>query len=380
MDNIYITGLDENQLDELLAYAPDYSSRNAENIREKLMKKIAVKRKPAKRILLAAAAVVIMLALSLTALAATGVLDFGRFYESIFANPEASPYIVTGEGISIIEENNTNAVLHNEDIINNDGNGSDLTIEPVAAFIDGWQIYIQIKVTVLNDVPLPDTLYIYDGNTWINYGETTVSRLDEASAVISFMTLGNHVTYFKDGSPVYYHTPEWEQADTVTLTIDAVSSSPIRDMDVLGPSEEEYVIYNGQWELSISIDNETVSRIDPGFIKTDYMGLDTTVTVHATSITISIYAGEGTPFIMKEIYSIEDLLNDTYYEDNGLPVPSKQERTGDVVITLIDGRKVEPLVESLSNDDMQACYSYSMEFINPEDILSVLFFGVELIK
>jgi len=367
VDKTYITELDEKQLDELLTYVPDYSPRNADNIREMFLQKTAVKRKPKMRGLLAAAVVVIMITLSITALAATGVIDFGRFYNTIFSNPEALPFITE------------------DDIITSSEDSSELTIEPVAVFADGWQIYIQLKVTVLNGVPLPDTIYLFDGNTWINYGETTVSRLDEASAVISFMTLGNHVTFIKDGSPVFYHTPEWEQADTVTFKIDAVSSSPFRNAEsgvyVSGsPEEEEFVFYSGQWEFSVPIDKETVNRIDPGFIETVYEGLYATASIHATSFEVRLYSNENTPFEIKDYGIGTDVVNYTFYDDNGLPEPSFVEKTGDVVITLADGRTVEPRISSTSNDDMLACYTYTMGFINPEDVVSVMFFGVELIK
>jgi len=371
MDNTYITELDEKQLDELLAYVPDYSIKNAENIKTKFLQKTTVKRKHTKRFFLTAAAVVTMLALSITALAATGIINLGRFYDSIFANPEASPYVVTGEGLSIVEGDDINSVPHAGDIITGRENSNDLSVEPVAAFLDGWQIYVQLKVTVQNDVPLPDALYIFNGNTPLNYGDVDITRINEKSAFISFMTVGNHVTFLKDGSSVLYHTPEWEQADTVILRFDSINSD----------YHEADIIYNGPWEISIYINNETVNKINPGFIETSYMGFYTTVAIRATSFEVRVFAAEGVPFYSRETYWIDgDLRVDIYYDDNDLPKPSFESRTGDVVITLSDGRTVEPIIDSTSNDDTLACYSYIMDFINPEDVVSVMFFGVELIR
>jgi len=323
-------------------------------------------KRPVYRVLLTAAVVVIMLTLSITALATTGVLDLSRFYKSIFANTEASPYIVVGDEITI-----TN------DILSNTGNSSDLAIKPLAAFISGWMIYVQIEVTVLNDVPLPDTLYILDGDTWINVGEVEISRLDEMSAVLSFTTMGHHVTYLANGETVYYNSPEWEQTDMVILKFDTISS-------VL-PFTDDNVSYNGQWEISVNLDYTTLKRIKPGYIETYYKEFFASVEVSATSFGVVLYPNEGTEFVTRDTYMIESIemlpeLLWAFYDDNGLPAPSIDERIGDVVITLADGTIIKPLQESTSNDNMMASYAYSMEFINPEEIVSIVFLGEELLR
>jgi hypothetical protein len=77
----------------MLKYVPEYNEDNDKNIRDKFALRARLKRgrTPFKRIMIIAAALVLVLSTSITALAVTGVLNMSRIYEMVFGSN--APYI-----------------------------------------------------------------------------------------------------------------------------------------------------------------------------------------------------------------------------------------------------------------------------------------------
>jgi hypothetical protein len=362
MDNSLITELDEKRLDELLAYTPNYSSQNSKNIENMFLQKggeqtksdshrTTVSRKPIKRVLLAAAIAALTLALSFTALAVTGVIDFGRFYNSIFSNPASSPYIAVPEASTDATTENTITVI---------GSSDDLTIEPVAGFVGGeWNLYIQLKLIAHNDVTFSDTLYIFDGDYMINLGDTTVTRIDERTAIISFRT--------HDGR-------RDSENGTIGVKFDAVSSVPYRITKDGNPdsastvsmpvSSSDTTTYYGDWEVVVSANNV----IDTRFVDGSFERRAATVRIEPTVVEIQVFSSEAAPYLFNS-----DGRIDYRYDPEGK-----------IRITLTDGRVIEEArIESIcdvgGDGSGMASYWCSIEFVNPADVFSVELFGETVI-
>ena len=295
-----------------------------------------------------AAVIVLSIVLATAALAVSGVIDFGRFYNSIFSNPEASSYISTDEMISVI------------------GNSNDLSIEPIAGFIGGeWNIYIQLKLTSQSDVPLPETLYILDGDFPINLGETTITKLDERTAIVSFRTHNGR----KDS-----------QTETISVKFNAVSSVPYRIDNAGNPdsapivgipgSLENAITYYGDWEVLVSAN----SLIETRFVEGSFEGRNATVRIEPTEIEIQVFGNEYAPFVV----------------DSSGWINYRFDPEGTIRITLADGRVIEEsgvqvsagagsnndAVDEHGNRDYgMASYWCDIEFANPADVISVELYG-----
>jgi len=107
-----------------------------------------------KPILTIAAAIMILVTLTTTALAATGVVDIASFFRSMFANEAVEPYIITGDNIAANADSN----LENDATAYNDQAGtgiiahvneSELEVELLAAFVDDTQgggLYMKLEI------------------------------------------------------------------------------------------------------------------------------------------------------------------------------------------------------------------------------------------
>jgi hypothetical protein len=357
MNHTYITELDEKQLDELMTYTPSYDQQNAENIRKMFLQKTAVKRRPLKQVLIAAAVIVMTLAFSLTALALTGVINFGAFFNSIFANPEAAPYVSTDEMITITT--NGDEPL-NESFAGFTESSNDILIEPIAGFIDGISLYLQLKLTSQNDNPIPDRLYIIDGTSIKNLGDVAISHIDEKTAIISFVT---HILY------------DFNVGDDITIRFNAISSMPIKvenrpdnvptepppqpvdsdDVTYVAPTENA-ITFLGDWTITVSTD----SVIQPITVDSNFRGLSAEIYISATGIEVTIFADEDVPFDLDNV-------------DSRLPMYSREDEV--LIISLTDGRAVKPLLNAINMDYSMAAYGHSMEFINPADVVAIEFDG-----
>ena len=283
-----------------------------------------------------AAVITICVILCGTALAANGIIDFGRFYNSIFSNPEAEPYVSTEDMISII------------------GNSDDLVIEPIAGFIDGdWKLYIQLKLTVQNGVPLPEALYILDGDHLINLGEVAITKVDERMAIISFRALNGRGN---------------DRSEAISVKFDAISS----EQYVIVGTSEDTITYFGDWEILISADNVIETR----FVEGNFEGRSALVRIEATVVEVQVFGGEDSP----------------YLTDSSGRINYSYDPEGTIKITLADGRVIEEsMVESFAdavgngNNDTfdehgnriygMASYWCRLEFVNPADVISVELFG-----
>lgn len=391
MERIKIAELDDRQLDELLVYAPEFSVQNSENIKKAFLQKasapsvLPVRRNLARRVLLAATVTVLALTASITALAATGVIDFAGFYNrvynSIFSNPEASPYTISGVaqvGAHSGAEHTLGIVITGEGI-DVPGSGGTLTVEPVAAFISqgDWEryffdLYIRLKLTSVDKLHIPnspDELYIHQKytneygthDTLLNsYGFGEITYIDDYSAFVSFRThaFADNITFDKN-------------AGTIAFYINAFSSEhDLYTYPEFGDDggnlilrEEEYpivdgVTYYGYWE--VVIDTNSAPAVETLYVDGSFDGVDAAVRLSATGVNVSIEGNTQT---------------DSYDWHN-----PRWDSEGSFRITLSDGRVIESLyVENSSgiggDGDASVEYWSVVEFYNPAEVVKVELFG-----
>ena len=306
-------------------------------------------RKPKLRIVAIAAIVCVLIFGSAAALAVTGVIDFGYFYNSIFSNPEAELYVSTDDMISIV------------------GSSTDLEIEPIAGFIDGEKLYVQLKLTSLNDVSIPERLYVIDGSYIVNVGDVTISHIDEKTAMITFMS---HIR------------PTDNEGKNIHLKFNAISSEPIsvenRSDNIPTdpppvPTDENEVVYAieyydavtflGDWEITVSANSVLFSR----YIECNVFGLSTQVRISATSFEIKLFSNDDSPFNPESSYENKN--------DTGLPFELPEGETGGVSLTLDDGSIIEGIFQGMIFDAKIASYWYSTQFVNPVNVVSINFYG-----
>jgi len=413
MDNIIITQLDEQRIDELLAYAPAYSEHNLENIKKLFTQKTAPTRKSGKRLLLVAAIAALTIALSSIALAASG-FSFSSVFNSIFNSKEAESFIQTGDGITLISNN------------------GDVEIEPLAAFFDIARdgIYIELKITDPTGDKLTDSLIFADREsgfqintgpvevsfidintviagifiTPVDAGETTIRFGVIASGLSDFyeeqhtsFNIGEHIRARK---PVVVPGAEFIEISNIrlddgTLTIthrnsdpavhgfgyaclgllnpdgeviyssfgeDATEASGQSDCFEIGDTDPKDLtlvwsgiryehVMTGNWEITVSGGSVMETREFIG----EFEGNSTNVTIGATVIEFHIFT---------------DYLN--------YPFPYDYMADDAVIIFLSNGISVYPRFEGHMNDTTTAAIWYSMDFINPADVVSVIFYGVEM--
>ena len=314
MGNNMITELDEQRIDELLAYTTEYSERNAENIKRQFMQKTAKKLGVHKRFLLAAAIAAVTVALSGIALAATG-FDLGALYNSIFQSEEAAPYVQAGEGITI---------LHNE---------GDLSVEPLAAFLvpadgDGG-LFLELQIRDLAGAGrLDDSLAFLWDNGYIddlqlNTGEAQISVVDENTVVA-----GLYINPHRVGRIV---------------RIDKIVSGD--------------TIFTGSWEFAISSDNALEQRKFYGAFE----GNRTEVTLRGMGIEFRIYAD-----YTSDEFPYSSFPHD-YKTDGTVLIHLSDGTTVQPMLSSL----------SCDNTPV-AVFSYSTGFVNPADVVSVTFCGTTI--
>ena len=240
MERSVITELDEQRIDELLAYTPEYSERNSENIKNLFMQKTAGKHKSNKRILLVAAIAAVLVAFSGIALAAFTDLDFGRIFNSFFNNPSAGSRIEVG--YSVVSD------------------GMEITL--LTAFVDEGSAYLMLELKDLDGRRLSDSMRVMS-ETVLGMSTSAVVYDDtENKATII-------VTQYLAGSV--------EIGRTIKLSIDAVLSGlgyfenqPL-DFDIAAyatgketVSVEEWVRAAGGNSYGMTSIEETIMLLKPG--------------------------------------------------------------------------------------------------------------------
>ena len=272
---------------------------------------------------IAAIVAVIMLMFATTALAVSGVIDFGGVFQSIFRNETAAPYIQIGEDIT------THA------------NEGEIEVELIAAFLDNTRIgglYLELKIHDPTGERLSESLVLlrrderlgYDpiSNPW---GQVEVEFLDDYTLRAGF---------FVDNGLAL------TEAGDILVRFDMIASG-IQNQDSGVALSTEYAAHTmlGNWEFVIPSD----TALQAGTFEGYFEGHLTRVTLGATNVEIEIFVGDFDIF-----------------QDNPL------------VLYLADGTSVEPRFNGAEGGCDMATLQYSMDFIHPEDVVRITFRGVEI--
>lgn len=213
-------------------------------------------------------------------------------------------------------------VLHNE---------GDVSVEALAAYYEPARsgLYMQLRITDLSGsgrlteslVFLRDNGYISD--LVITTGKVNVLSIDESTVVVSLF-----ITSFTEGQ---------------TVSFDSIVSGD--------------ATITGKWEYAISNENVLSERMLYG----EFEGSDAQVFLGGTVVEIIVFAD----------YRSED------YPDTVFPHDFAAEDT--VIINLLDGSSVRPKFEGYFVDNSpQSSFVYGMEFVNPADVVSVVFCGTTI--
>ena len=375
----------------------------------------------AKRFAIAAVAVVLLFALATTALAVSGIIDFGTVFDSIFRNKEAAPYIQTGDDIT----------MQPHEVLSED----EVTVEPIAAFFESALsgLYLELRITDPIGGRLSDSLLfltlsglmehplstgdvsveLIDANTAV--ANLFISPVNPGDATIQIVKIASGINYYYEAQPTQFNIGEHLSIDAPVIVPGAefievtgitqsggmitiafrdsdssmygwgsaflgvkkpdggiiwgngVSASAatemrfsyidIGDLDpndltlVWNGSRADYVI-TGNWEFTVSGDNV----LQPRLIDGEFEGNSVRVKLGATSI----------EFLMEADY---------YY--NAFPYDILE--TDAVTILLEDGTIIHPRFDSSMFDSvMTASFAYTMNFTNPDSVVSVTFYGTTI--
>jgi hypothetical protein len=405
-------------------HVPDDQSISTERITEIAMSKIhsdqlervepqprRAARRSVRRFGTVAAAAVLTAILAGAALAVTGKLDFAGIADSLFGDPEASPYIHTGEEIAM------------------PANDGDITVEPLAAFVDRkLGVYAQLKLTDPTGEYLSDSLiFLRDGfdvntgavNVTMDGTGSTVASMfisgidaDADEFVLEFDAIASGITHYWDEQttgfdiganigitePVVVPGAEFFEITGIELNGNTLTVSH-RQSDILvngwgggvlrvrkpdgdiiesnnGASDAQTRINSddfeldgadpngltlvwvgsradkvavGDWKIVIPFDDE----IQPRTIDGTFEGNPAKVVIGATGVEIRI---------------------DADYFSNIFPYDIMSE--GALTIQLVGGGTVKTSFSGSMYDTTLATFSYMTEFFNPADVVSVTFYGV----
>ena len=197
MGHNFITELSEERLDELLAYAPDFTAENLDNISSRCLQKKASRRKIGRRTILAAAVAALIISLSGMALAvSTGFGSLGNFYSSLFNNPDAEGRIEIGQTVV--------------------SNGIELTL--LSAFVDGHTAYLTIELRDLEGSRLT--------------GSMRVLNEDFSKLVPHVLSVGPVIYYEAENKATMvveaHYGRNISELGTATFIIDTIQSSYMR--------------------------------------------------------------------------------------------------------------------------------------------------------
>jgi len=409
------------------AYANEEWS--ADRIKDLTMSKIHISSTPAddyapryfaKRFVLVAVSVLLLFALATTALAVSGIIDFGSIFESVFRNKEAAPYIQTSDDITM----QPHKALSEDEV----------TVEPIAAFLEPARsgMYLELRISDPIGGRLSDSLIFLTISGLmeipLSTGDVSVGLIDAHSAVASlFITpidagdatiqivkIASGINYYYEAQPTQFNIGEhlsidapvivpgaefievtgitqsegritiafrdsdpsaygWgsaflgvEKPDGGVIWGDGVSASADTEMRysyidigdsnpddltlVWNGSRADYVI-TGNWEFTVSGDNV----LEPRLIDGEFEGNDVRVILGATSIEFLIEA---------------DYLNNAF--------PYDIHEADAVTILLEDGAIIHPRLSSSMNDSMTASFAYTMNFTNPDSVVSLTFYGATI--
>jgi len=363
---------------------------------------------------LAVAAVMLMLAFATAALAVSGIIDIGSIVNSIFNNKEAAPYIQKGEGITL------------------KSGDSEITIEPIAAFFDTASdgLYIELKIIDPTGTKLSDSLLFTDSKSGfeLNTGPAAVRVIDKNTVIAGlfitpvnigettfrFDIVASGITYYGEeqrtlfsisehigiNNPVVVRGAEFVEITAVRLdegllTITHRKSDPsfygygFAHFGIMKPDGE--VIYSSSGGETGGVPGQydcfEIGDMNPEELTLVWTGVryDHTMT-GSWEVTVSgenvlevrefngEFEGHSTQVILGAT-SVEFLISTDYVSN---PFPYDHMAEDAVSINLIDGTIVHPRFSAYMNDPMTASYSYTMDFINPDNVVSVMFCGTTI--
>ena len=268
-----------------------------------------------------AVAVVLAFALVTTALAASGTIDFGSIFRSIFSNEQAAPYVQTGDDITV------------------HANEGEVGVELIAAFWDDTRIgglYLELEIHDPTGARLSDTLVLLRWDEWLGYdpitnpwGQVEVEFWDNYTLRAGFFIYGGLAL---------------TEAGDILVRFDMIASG-IQDSGVSLSTEYAEHTMLGNWEFVIPND----TALQAGIFKGYFEGHRTQVTLGATNVEIEIFVG-----------------NFDIFQENPL------------VLYLVDGTTVEPRFNGAEGGCDMATLQYSMDFIHPEEVVRITFRGTEI--
>ena len=298
-----------------------------------------------KRFATIAAAAVLALALTTITLAVSGVINInlGAFYNSIFNNEKAVPYILTSDGITI------------------NSNDGDVTIDPVAVFYDSVSKTIYIKMLIHDPVGnrLSKSFFFYSNNKlMIDAFDVRGNVIDENTASVVFPISAFYSAEHRDGSytiPAVSNEDSEDYIYTGNLTFDF-------DMIATGddPKISLFTIFEGKWEFSIAGAQILNERKFTG----EFNGHKTQAALGALSLEVTVFTN----------YFKQNESNDEYFFD----FPNQPDNKNAVTILLKDGTVVHPEYHggSGSIDENWSSLYYTIDtFINPAEVANISFFN-----
>jgi hypothetical protein len=372
-----------------------------------------------RRFATAAAVIVLTIAVATTALAVSGIIDFGTIFSSIFHSKEAAPYIHMGDGITM------------------QSNDGEVSVEPIAAFYEVGRsgMYLELRITDPTDERLSDLLLFIDtdsgnnGNV-LNTGPVDVRFVDENTVVagllitpvnigetiIRFDTIVSGIEQFDEVQPTRFNigehisieksivVPGAEIVEISAITLDngrLTIAHRQSDVSVYGwgsatlglmkpdgeiiwsnsgasgigvPGQQDYfeignispndltLVWRGMRAENTIVGNWEFAVtgeniINPCSLNGEFDGNEVEVTLGATIVEIKIYAD---------------------YVNNEFPYDYLAEDA--VTLLLKDGTTVHTRADGIMCDSTMASFGYGMSFVNPANVVSVEFYGVTIVS
>ena len=385
------------------------------------------------RTTLIAACLVILLLGSVTALAASGVINIREFYSSIFANPKAEKVVATGDAVSGAVEDNG------------------IEITPLGAYVEGYNAYIRLKLRDMEGGRLSDTIYLLKNNgesvpAVVDYDADTNSAVaiiqydiatgDAAPTTASFhlagicadiQTIENLPLDFNIGAhigitqPVVVQGAEFMAITGIethdgTLTIHRRDNEIAQygwgsgllglkapdgtviwethgELDAAGNKSDDFdidkydpdtlsLVFNGKhaartitgdWEIAFS----AIQHIVPRTLTADFSGREAEVSCGATKLEINLSPGyaDGDPEL-KSVMKGVSASSEGVAKNGEVIYPGKGVSASEgVSITLKNGEVVYPRFVAASWDSTSAGFSFKMTFVPPENVQSITFLG-----
>ncbi|MDR3289519.1 MAG: hypothetical protein LBT22_08840, partial [Peptococcaceae bacterium] len=349
-----------------------------------------------RRLAMVAAAALLTLTVATAALAVSGALDVGAFYNSIFNNSAAAPYIRTGNGITV------------------QANSGEVTIEPLAGLLDPIRhgVYLQLRLQDPTGAKLPDSasLCFVNNGSILETSDISVTVEDANTIVVSmfvylldviddefkvrFDTIASDFRIFEEDQPTGFNigehigmtesvrVPGAEFAEITGITLDGgkltiahlITDAPVYgwgfvsievqkpDGEIILPSRA-----TGHWGVAGQADEFEIGALDPRDLILVWQGSraaniitgDWEFTVsgenplHPRAIE-GTFEGHFAQAVLGAT-SVEIRVHADYYHNR---FPYDYEADGAVKILLADGTVVQPKLGGAGMDETAASFYY----------------------